>query len=82
MSRLPALRLLQPQTPRSKAILRLLLVEHKRPVADNLVARAGGVAGAAQVHGASVQPMPARDLQEAANGDPTTGALLTNSPGL
>ena len=60
----------------------LLLLEHKRPVADNLVARAGCIAGVAQVHGARAQTMPARGLQEAANGNPAAGALLANRPGL
>ena len=42
---------------------------------------AGGVAGAAQINRARAQAVPARGLQEAANGHPAAGALLADAAG-
>ena len=71
-----------PSQVHSQGVRQLHLLEHKRAVADHLIAGAGCIAGAAQVHGARAQPMPARGLQEATNGNPAASAFFANALGL
>ena len=62
--------------------LRFRFLKDKRAVADDLSARAGGVAGIAEVNGAGAQAMPAGGLKQAANGNPTASLIVTNFFGM